>query len=293
MDRNSPIESQTSPQDPSVNQITSVQTQFPWKYVSFGLILIILVGIGGICSFYFGIWNKSTAQPSVDNTIAATPTLAIKEVGSNKSLADLSYAYANGTLYMKYKFNVFTKDTSYEPQSASTPDNVKWISLPVVRPITDDNSGYHGLFDFKSFSKGKFVFIMRWEGESYVYYFDELNQSAPIKEVTTFSQKTAGYNVPKVYLTDEAISKDGKFVVLDLFGCWNCGGHIPETVIVEISTGKIKNIGKISTFNWLQGNKYQYKISKLIPCAANIPEDQCYEAYEKSENLPYIQGQFE
>lgn len=72
MDQNSPLETQVSLQDVSVNQTLSAQTQFPWKYLSFGLIFIILAGTG---VFFVGK-NTVKTQNQVTLTSVTTPTNA-------------------------------------------------------------------------------------------------------------------------------------------------------------------------------------------------------------------------
>ena len=137
------------------------------------------------------------------------------------------------------------------------------------------------VFGFKvAPDKKSFVFVMRWKNEFYLFYytpFDKFRQSILVK-------KFPSGDPAKI----KQFSADSKYLALDLFDCWNCGGHQPETMLVRLEDNELKNIGRTSFFNWLEDGKYEYKDYVVITCS----QETMGECSEDPEKLPLKSGQF-
>lgn len=253
-------------------------------YGVLGALFIIILS-----SIMFLMGRNSTIEKNLAQAPTATqtpspslpPTTSISTTPGN-----LSFAYVNNELHLKYNNIVYKDQNQYDPQPTTVPEDTVWIDIqaPILKekPI----ASYEGLFDFKNLSQKRFVFVMRWDGVTRLYYYDSSNS---LKELLMGSQSNQEYYVIKIQPKD-TFSKDQKTVALHMFECWQCGGHVPETVLVKLDSGISKRIGRVSEFNWLEGNAYNYKEYKTIPCG---PEVQIGECSEKPETLPSIDGSFE
>jgi len=136
------------------------------------------------------------------------------------------------------------------------------------------------LFSFKQIPNGNgFLFVIEWsknasdseagphfpiENERVLYFFGGNNE---VIKVMTFDKDSHQYTYPKIDL----ISEDGRYVSLKLFGCWGCGGHQPETLLVDLQSLKSSNIGKVLEFEWTRNGEYQYKDYIVIECDESGP----------------------
>lgn len=272
------------------------------------LILLILLVLGGFVGFYF-LGKTSSTNNSVQNTVVSqsqlTPTLAteskqatidkIKDiVPINEST--ISFTNINNNIRLRYKGIIYEQSTGIynSPQivNISNQGSYTWYGLvdsPIKtvasKPFSDE------LFDFKVFPDLKnFMFIMRWgkadlSEEFKVFYY--LSDQNKLLNPPNFERGDAkNYNVPKI----NQISQNGQYVAFSMFGCWNCGGHQPETLLLNLVTNSTKRIGKVSLFNWKDQGGYEYKDYIVKECSASFEgPGQCS---EDPKNLPLKTGQF-
>lgn len=119
-----------------------------------------------------------------------------------------------------------------------------------------------------------------------VVYLHEINDVGSTKQLSMkFDRESADYSYPRV----ESISDDERYVSLSLYGCWNCGGHTPETIVINTLSNEIDNIGQVLNFSWRDSGSYEYKeYVSLGPCEEHSFERPCI---EDPENLPLQTGE--
>lgn len=303
MDPNIPAQP-TQPVTPGIQaSITGNSNKI--KYSLFGLtILLMMVAIGG--AYYLGITKQQPVSQKSSNKITITsiptsipivttsPVINIP-IGKNT----VSYADVNGKIILRYQNKFFDIPKNlYEPEEISLPDenNYKWTGL-VNRPESETPYVYDEMFSFDTLPNNLgFIFVMRWEAESKnlnggivnsmykVFYFDNKKNklSNPLSFKPYASQSK--YQIPKI----DKISSGGEDVSFSMFGCWNCGGHKPETSLLNLETNSTKRIGKVEDFTWSENGNYTYKEYKVIDCT----EPQPGECTEDPAILPLLKGQF-
>lgn len=243
---------------------------------------------------------SSIKTPSITSAPIATPNSVVNNpIGENT----VSFAMIDGKAILQYHGKFYDVDDSIyspTPLTISNLNSYPWKGL-VDRPESKDAYYIDEIFSFKSLpNKLGFVFVMRWETEQKntptasnpssgaiipnykVFYYDAIKNK--LFNSLTFEPNSSQYSVPKI----DKISSEGKFISFNMFGCWNCGGHKPETLLLNLETNISKRIGKIENFTWGENGNYTYKEYKVIDCAEPGP-GQCNEDPTK---LPLLRGQF-
>jgi len=129
------------------------------------------------------------------------------------------------------------------------------------------------------------VFIMQWgNGVSPVRYYLYHVEKSTSREVAVFEPSGEDYQIPRIH----GLSPDHLSVALEMYKCWQCGGHQPELLLLKLATGQGKRLGKVSYFHWLQAGKYEYKEFIEKPCS--FPS--AYVCFEDPTNLSLKTGQF-
>lgn len=201
--------------------------------------------------------------------------------------------------------NVYSYDEFFDPREVKNFDvNAHSWTMLIEKGITDFASSEQisisdRLFGFKKVpGTTNFIFVMDWdrsakerqnswnsyEEERELFYYDKSSGVGSLHSIATFTRNGNAMTYPKI----ETFSQDSRYVSLLLFGCWNCGGHQPETFVVDLKTLKFKNIGKVLQFSWGQDGTYQYKDYVVVSCA----EPQPGECTQDPNTLPLKTGHF-
>lgn len=267
--------------------------------------LLILIGGVGFFTYNLGQKNqenitKSAKTPTTvsTNNQEVTPTIEIsKDLGIKINENTLSYAKPGEKIVLKYRNKIYddSNQLSMEGKDLNDTSSYNWVGI--IDTPSDVSAGEFMLDEVFGFmptsDNNKFAFVMRWgvkTGDSvktsyYVYYYDLLKKADKLTLVKKFDESSEGsYKVAKL----DKFDKTGKYLSLNMYGCWNCGGHKPETMLVNLETMKMENIGKTSYFIWKENGAYEFKEYKVIPCDG----ESMGECSEKPENLPLKTGQF-
>lgn len=214
-----------------------------------------------------------------------------------KALCDLGYQIINGNVILKYRDQYFSESIDYPPIKLQS-SNVNVVNnelICIMDTPKDVEAMYDELFSFKVFpDKQKFVYVMRWSLQEVeenrvnlflpVFIYDI--SSKKNRQILSFRPYTSGqekvYSFPHV----ESISSDNKHIAFTMHGCWDCGGHQPETLLYSVNEGQTRNIGKVIDFKWLKSGVYQYKDYVVISCEEPGPG----ECFKKAEDLPVKSG---
>ena len=195
-------------------------------------------------------------------------------------------------LYSKAKIisNVYSQDDkSYDPQEIISLDVTKYSWVDILKEPIKDSTGSISilvsdrLFSFKRVpNSNNFLFVIElsrsasvstngpwspYQGGRDLYLYDRNLGKGELKKIISFTNSTTKYTYPKI----NSFSPDGRYVSIQLFGCWNCGGHVPETFLVDLQTFKSQNIGKTSFFSWRRDGNYEYKDYIVIECKEPQP----------------------
>lgn len=263
------------------------------------------------------ITTESSEKLLPTNSPSQTP--AVSSFGSS----DISFADNGSEIYLKHTVNlidskvefpnskertltkVYSYDESFEPKELTNIDlaKYKWINL-IEEGINDSVGSKNILISDRLFSFKKvpdstsFVFVVEWdrsagqnqgswspyEAGRELFYYDRSNGLGKLNKIAAFTNDKAKMTYPKI----DTFSQDSRYVSLQLFGCWNCGGHQPETLLLDLKTLKTKNIGKVVQFSWGQNGGYQYKDYVVVACK----EPQPGECTQDQNILPVKTGQF-
>jgi len=184
----------------------------------------------------------------------------------------------NGT-YTYY----YSEDTLYEfvtPKVDIVDNNYIWTEI-FVAPIKDKlNTEYISIsdriFSFKRIpNSNSFVFAIELDRSDYhlkLFLFDNNKINPQLKLI-----KTANGN-------------DGKYMSIKVFNCEGCEPGQPETLLVNLRSLKLKNIGKTKTFAWRNNGIYNYKDYVAAECK---DETGIYECSQSADILPLKTGQMD
>jgi len=260
------------------------------------------------------------------NTLPTTSNPSQSPVISPFGSSRISFADSGSEIYLKHTITlkdnkvefpndkartmtkVYSQDEYLEPKELTNTDtaNYKWIDI--VEEGIEDFAGSKSilvsdrLFSFKKVpDSNSFIFVVEWsrsagqnqgswspyQFERVLFYYDRSQGEGKLNKIQSFSSypnDTNAYTFPKI----DTFSNDNGYVSLQLFECWNCGGHMPETLLLNIQTLKTKNIGKVTQFAWKQNGTYEYKDYVVIECE----EPQPGECTQDPNTLPLKTGQF-
>jgi hypothetical protein len=283
-----------------------------YKMLFFLLLFVVILAVAIVAGFYLGKkydpFSSKTSETKVEakvdkkegasmdnSTISTVPSTEIAALTDRNVITPsentVSFARTNtNAVIIKYHDQIFddTSPFTMEPVKNVNASDYTWYGL-VNTPdnVKPKEFMYDEVFGLKSNSK-VFVFIMRW-GDSktngpikyYVYKYDS-QMTQPLTLLKTFVPSDNEPAVPKM------LTLDDKYVAFSMYGCWNCGGGTPETLLMRLSDGKTQKIGKTSYFNWKTDGKYEYKEYQSKPCAEPGPG----ECFVEPEKLPMKEGSF-
>lgn len=273
-----------------------------YKKLFFGLLLALIVAGAIGAGFYFG--QKQTNKPSNESfspSVSPSEKLAVTSKlieAEDENIVPItantvSFGRLNTATVLRYRGKVYDESDQFNMEGKAVADEhlYQWYGLvnapagvPAGEFMLDEVFGFKVLPDKKSF-----LFIMRWgtkEGENtnisyYLYYYNPVKDNK-LTLVKKFNEGPA--NIPKI----DQINNDGNYASLDMYSCWNCGGHKPETMLLNLSTLKMEGIGKVSYFAWKENGNYEYKEYQVIECVG----ESMGECFEPPENLPLKTGKF-
>ncbi len=279
-----------------------------YKFLFFFLVFLILIGLVAGLSYYFGMTEgsrffglrKVLPTPAAEKT---TPPVEISPIvvaeGTEFDLIapgenTISFSRNEGKIILLYRGKMYGEGKLEEPVDMATAlVNYRFIALLDApdwvtpgAPMADE------VFDLKSIpGTDEFVFVMRWgkkqEGggeateDIYHLYHYHKSDAYEVHQVKVYSLALENNKpfVPRL----TSFSSDATFAELKMFPCWNCGGGIPDTGLLNLDSSEYKNIGPTSFFEWTEGGSYNFKEIKEIECGPEIQMGPCL---EKPENLP-------
>lgn len=261
----------------------------PWK-IAFLTFFIIVIGtvllVGGWILAQDRIGNsvmQKSPAPSIAPSVTPSKNPSLIDSGIPVTKNTVSFTRSGNALYLQYKGKVYEETETGQPkESARKLSNATWYGL-VNTP--EDATGFDEIFSFKSLPNSKsFVFVIRYDlstgqnnTEQYIkgYYYNPSNSSEIVSLLFSYTPSDSsgnGYSYPVV----RTISPNGTYASFDMFSCWNCGGHQPETMLVNLHTKATKRIGKTSYFAWKENGSYEYKEYLSEPCptpTGTVPEE--------------------
>jgi hypothetical protein len=198
--------------------------------------------------------------------------------------------FPNNKLRMITKIYSQDNDPTFEPVEMTNIDVSKYSWKDLVKETIKDYPNSKKLtvddrlFSFKKIpNTNSFLFSVEWarnrwmektptvgdifQFERPIFLYDRRQGTGALKKIYIFNHETDKYSFPKI----QTFSGNNKYVSLWLFGCWNCGGHQPETWLLDLQTLKMKNIGRVIDFSWGQGGTYTYKDYVEIDCKEPQP----------------------
>jgi hypothetical protein len=252
--------------------------------------------------------SKSIQTLESNPTGSLIPTVNPLQATEGNIIGNSNIAYAsNGNeIYLKHTTNliddkaefpnikertitkVYSYDESYEPKELTNIDPTKYTWTSLIDEGINDSVGakkiliWDRLFSFKKVpGSASFIFVMDWDrsieqdkGSSSpykvgreIFYFDKTSGAGKLNRIVKFTNDTTKMSYPKI----DTFSQDNRYISLSLFGCWNCGGHQPETLLLDLKTLNMKNIGVVDQFAWKQNGAYQYKDYVLVDCEEPQP----------------------
>lgn len=104
------------------------------------------------------------------------------------------------------------------------------------------------------------------------YLFDSQREKVDLIYQSVAGYSAANYMIPVF----SGSSKDGQYIALDLLGCWGCGGHKPETILIDLkhADNNRKFLGKVDSVTWSENGVYTYtQGSKKFSGSLKYPVD--------------------
>lgn len=128
-----------------------------------------------------------------------------------------------------------------------------------------------------------------------IYYYQRLAGGNQLRKVTSFDIPVNKpiYTYPKIQKFSNTIDEntgDVRFASALLFGCMGCGGHQPETLLIDLKNLKTKKIGKVSYLQLGEDGNYEYKDYVPVDCPQPGIASGCS---QDPASLPLKNGKFE
>ncbi|OGK63061.1 hypothetical protein A2334_00280 [Candidatus Roizmanbacteria bacterium RIFOXYB2_FULL_38_10] len=194
----------------------------------------------------------------------------------NKTESNLNIQIDSNLKYIRLGNKYFDLNKTPDSSIGQIP-NTKWFT------ILESNKEFGKtakMFDYKIFpNTSVLIFTLALDPTLstnegmilYKTYFYNGNKSILVYEsVWSYSHHPS---VPRI----GEISKDGQYLTLYIYGCWNCGGSAPETHIIDLknSDNNYKNLGPIEKITWGNSGAYSYvdKTGKTISGSLKYPVD--------------------
>jgi hypothetical protein len=184
----------------------------------------------------------------------------------------VSMVRVENTVLLRYNEDLFVPQVGYEPVLAQVENKGVYPWAPLVT-APESVGGVNELFSFMITPDTNTVaFVMKWGSNSVengtryeVFIFDEYASGTKIKKIASFGENRQKPSTPKI----SSLSPDGRYLSMAMFTCYECGGEIPVTVVVDTVSGEVKNIGRTSSFTWAENGKYTYTEYVEVACPDN------------------------
>lgn len=184
----------------------------------------------------------------------------------------VSMVRVENTVLLRYNEDLFVPQVGYEPVLAQVENKGVYPWAPLVT-APESVGGVNELFSFMITPDTNTVaFVMKWGSNSVengtryeVFIFDEYASETKIKKIASFGENRQKPSTPKI----SSLSPDGRYLSMAMFTCYECGGEIPVTVVVDTVSGEVKNIGRTSSFTWAENGQYTYTEYVEVACPDN------------------------
>lgn len=188
--------------------------------------------------------------------------------GVQTTESSLRFTRIEGSVLLQYKDGFYLPQADMQPVPAQIEGAELFPWQTLVNP-PEDVGGVDDVYSFYATpDNNNFIIIMQWGLNSVggntryvVYAYNEFFQEK-FKKLYTFEENPEKPRIPKV----SGMSADGAYATFSLFSCYECGNEIPETLVVNVRTGAVRNIGKTAEFTWLTGGQYTYKEYQEVAC---------------------------
>lgn len=271
--------------------------------------ILILFIIFGALSFYFG--SKYAKPETVIQTESQICTKELKKCpdgslvsrsGPNCAFSQcptvdevtevtpferaIRYAIDGNKILINFDGKIYEEgeDAGFPKEIQPLTQDIVWKDLVEIN--VEDNT-FKELFSFKTLpNKEDFLIVARYDFDNlHIYKFTAKDQKFEESLFVTKEMTKTGQMFPKIVDTDTT----GKYVSLNMYSCWNCGGHPSSRLLWNSETGNTKDLGFVSYFKWLDDGNYEYKEFVEVKCDFEGPGI----CNEDPKNLPMKTGSFE
>jgi hypothetical protein len=284
---------QNSTDTPKVNTPPQVKNSYKFLFfILLGIFVVLILAVGG----YLFIQSRNVATvpeavptPTIaEMNVTSSPTVLNKDSGINLGAQTVSFARLNDEIIIQYKNKYFKESatsTLVEEAQGENVEGLTWygIANPPVGEIFFDE-----VFSLRKITNTqKFFLVMRWQNgnpdnDDFSIFSYNPAKTPSIEKVSYYEE--GEQNVPQL----DKVSTDGSRISALLFSCWNCGGHAPETLLINTETLAVKRIGKVIDFVWTDTGSYTYKEYVPTECEGEYAG----ECAKDGDDLPLKSGSF-
>jgi hypothetical protein len=217
-------------------------------FIAFSLCIVAALFVG---KYFYETTNNLTKVNNNKATIAPTS----KE-------HQLEYAKIDDTLAVKLGENVYIEeDEGVEyPQKINVIDpssKINWKELPLT--LSEGEHIRNSIFDIKSVPNSENFLLVSDSGTRHIFLINPNNVIETNYPLLSFSNNSLNAPFPVI----STVSSDGEIVVVDLYDCWDCGGHLHQKVLFKTSLNEdysrtVVNLGQTSEFSLNSDNSYTY-----------------------------------
>lgn len=220
-----------------------------------------------------------------------------------ESYAELSHTVDNGKLLIKLGKNIFVAEgnndgTTIPASSYPNAENLNWVKHSMK--FVENDTTKTDVFDAKIVPNGKGVVVVLMNytessihpisgmGSRSIYYLSE--SGTPENKAYSFANFFDNdFNEGRTFPRIAEISKDGSLAAFDLFGCWGCGGHNPEKLLISLDLDenyqrKTINLGQVQEFKFNDNGSFSYRPYPM-ECYDDNDWQQNIEAFTKCEQV--------
>ena len=263
---------------------------------------ILQKGFAGLASFFVilllggAIVSLVVTQPAITKRLGLSNTISNQKNEPTPAVikSRIYWGKYNGETVIVKGEKVYGEDVDRDPFRR----DILVTSVVANGPINNLLESWD-IFSIKILESGRLLYTTVSFGEDRLGKSEAylLTESDNIN-TKLFTLNNEIYVLPKIMTA----SADNKFISFELYKCWGCAGHKPQTLLLNLETGELKNIGKVEDFEWLKGGSYRYKEDMLRPCPKNeegyfIPvEGECSTdpdiVFVEREARPWFEGTF-
>lgn len=198
--------------------------------------------------------------------------LAMEPVQQPSETSDQTIDYVRTETGVALRFNgrTYSPQVDFEPQPVELEQEELLPWSPFVT-VPGDGSQPASIFSFLATEDtNNATFVTKQDDKYSVYAYREYATPKIIK-VHTFGKAGEKIRIPKIF----HLSQDGNYAAFALYTCYECGNEVPETLVVNLTNGSFRNIGKTATFTWRAEGAYEYKEYQETECPGDIENAMC------------------